>query len=71
MALYSNKSDDSNEKLKKYFLKVAGSDKEVDWMDLKKILDFAMKGIFVRYYIISYEFFYVGTYNILENSLCI
>lgn len=51
LALYSNKSDDSNEKLKKYFLKVAGSDKEVDWMDLKNILDFAMKGI---YYFVSY-----------------
>ncbi|XP_060856220.1 calpain-A-like [Metopolophium dirhodum] len=43
LALYSKKSDDSNEKLKKYFLKVAGSDKEVDWMDLKNILDFSMK----------------------------
>ncbi|XP_029341791.1 calpain-B [Acyrthosiphon pisum] len=43
LALYSKKSDDSNEKLKKYFLKVAGSDKEVDWMDLKNILGFAMK----------------------------
>lgn len=43
MALNSNESEESNEKLKKYFLKVAGSDKEVDWTELKDILDFAMK----------------------------
>ncbi|XP_060848127.1 calpain-A-like isoform X2 [Rhopalosiphum padi] len=43
LALYTNKNEDSNEKLKKYFLKVAGSDKEVDWMELKDILDVAMK----------------------------
>jgi len=40
-----NKNVDSNEKLKKFFFKVAGNDKEVDWMELKNILDFAMKGI--------------------------
>ncbi|XP_026821401.1 calpain-A-like [Rhopalosiphum maidis] len=43
LALNTNKNEDSNEKLKKYFLKVAGSDKEVDWMELKDILDVAMK----------------------------
>ncbi|XP_060857288.1 calpain-B-like [Metopolophium dirhodum] len=43
LAIKTNKSGNSNEKLKKYFLKVSGSDKEVDWMDLKNILDFAMK----------------------------
>jgi calpain, invertebrate len=43
LVLNTNKNEDSNEKLKKYFLKVAGSDKEVDWMELKDILDVAMK----------------------------
>ncbi|CAH1730885.1 unnamed protein product [Aphis gossypii] len=43
LAVNTNKSEESNKKLKKYFLKVAGSDKEVDWMELKDILDFAMK----------------------------
>jgi len=47
LTINTNKNDDSNDKLNKYFLKVAGKDKEVDWMELKNILDFAMKGIFL------------------------
>ncbi|XP_022164785.1 calpain-A-like isoform X2 [Myzus persicae] len=43
LALNSNKSGDFSKKFKKYFFKVAGSDMEVDWMELKNILDFAMK----------------------------
>ncbi|XP_025192300.1 calpain-A-like isoform X2 [Melanaphis sacchari] len=43
LTLKTKKSEDLNEKLNKYFFKVAGKDKEVDWMDLKHILNFAMK----------------------------
>jgi len=63
LALDSKKSDDSNEKLKKYFLKVAGKDKEVDWMDLKNILDFAMKGI----YFVSYLLFLLRPLGLVSS----
>ncbi|XP_050426862.1 calpain-A-like isoform X1 [Adelges cooleyi] len=37
------KIDAANEKIKEFFLKLAGDDQEVDWMELKEILDYAMR----------------------------
>lgn len=31
------------DKVREFFLKLAGEDMEVDWMELKEILDYAMK----------------------------
>lgn len=37
-----------NERIKEFFQKIAGEDLEVDWVELKQILDYAMKnGIYV------------------------
>lgn len=38
-----DKVDKANEKIKEFFLKLAGDDQEVDWMELKDILDYAMR----------------------------
>lgn len=38
-----DKVDKANEKIKEFFLKLAGADQEVDWMELKDILDYAMR----------------------------
>ncbi|KAE9522347.1 hypothetical protein AGLY_017259 [Aphis glycines] len=38
-----DKVDKANEKIKEFFLKLAGVDQEVDWMELKDILDYAMR----------------------------
>lgn len=35
--------DRNAEKVREFFKKLAGDDLEVDWMELKDILDFAMK----------------------------
>lgn len=32
-----------NERIKEFFKKVAGEDLEIDWVELKQILDYAMK----------------------------
>lgn len=32
-----------NERIREFFKKIAGEDLEVDWMELKQILDYAMK----------------------------
>lgn len=32
-----------NQELENLFLKVAGSDQEIDWIELKRILDYSMK----------------------------
>lgn len=33
----------ADEKVKEFFSKLAGEDMEVDWMELKEILDYAMR----------------------------
>jgi hypothetical protein len=33
----------SPDKVKEFFAKIAGEDMEVDWMELKEILDYAMR----------------------------
>lgn len=33
----------ANEKIRELFKKLAGEDMEVDWMELKEILDYAMR----------------------------
>lgn len=35
--------DRNTEKVREFFKKLAGDDMEVDWMELKDILDFAMR----------------------------
>jgi hypothetical protein len=35
--------DKTQDKVKEFFLKIAGEDLEVDWMELKEILDYAMR----------------------------
>lgn len=35
--------DKRNEKIREFFKKIAGEDMEIDWMELKEVLDFAMK----------------------------
>lgn len=35
--------DRNEEKVREFFKKLAGDDMEVDWMELKEILDFAMR----------------------------
>ena len=38
-----------NERIREFFKKIAGEDLEVDWMELKEILDYAMKnGRYIR-----------------------
>ncbi len=32
-----------NERIREFFRKIAGEDMEIDWMELKQILDYAMK----------------------------
>lgn len=40
--------DRNADKVREFFKKLAGDDMEVDWMELKEILDFAMrKGIVI------------------------
>ena len=35
--------DKTQDKVKEFFRKIAGEDMEVDWMELKEILDYAMR----------------------------
>jgi hypothetical protein len=35
--------DKVQDKVKEFFRKIAGEDMEVDWMELKEILDYAMR----------------------------
>lgn len=35
--------DKAQDKVKEFFRKIAGEDMEVDWMELKEILDYAMR----------------------------
>ena len=35
--------DKTNDKVKEFFRKIAGDDMEVDWIELKEILDYAMR----------------------------
>lgn len=35
--------DKAQDKVKEHFRKIAGEDMEVDWMELKEILDYAMR----------------------------
>jgi hypothetical protein len=35
--------DKTQDKVKEFFSKIAGEDMEVDWMELKEILDYAMR----------------------------
>jgi calpain len=35
--------DKTQDKVKEFFHKIAGEDMEVDWMELKEILDYAMR----------------------------
>ena len=37
------KEDKTKDKVKEFFRKIAGDDMEVDWMELKEILDFALR----------------------------
>lgn len=40
--------DRETDKVREFFLKLAGDDMEVDWMELKDILDYAMRnGMFL------------------------
>ncbi|XP_059481918.1 calpain-B isoform X3 [Neocloeon triangulifer] len=41
--LKNEEDEESNNKIKEFFKKLAGEDMEVDWMELKQLLDFAMK----------------------------
>lgn len=42
-----------DERLKEFFKKIAGEDMELDWMELKEVLDFAMKnGILSIFFIL-------------------
>ncbi|KAK0170184.1 hypothetical protein PV328_010777 [Microctonus aethiopoides] len=38
-----NEPDQNDEKVREFFRKLAGDDMEVDWMELKEILDYAMR----------------------------
>lgn len=52
--------DRNAEKVREFFKKLAGDDMEVDWMELKEILDFAMrKGMIIP--IIYLEFLHFKT----------
>ncbi|CAB3360376.1 Hypothetical predicted protein [Cloeon dipterum] len=44
--LKNDEDEESNQKIKAFFEKLAGEDMEVDWMELKQLLDFAMKDDF-------------------------
>lgn len=42
-ALKTEENSENNNKIKEFFKKLAGEDLEVDWIELKQLLDFAMK----------------------------
>lgn len=49
-----------DEKVKALFLKLAGEDNEVDWMELKEIMDYTMRNgkfVWLYFYCYAYEFY--------------
>lgn len=60
----------SDDKVKEYFLKLAGDDMEVDWVELKDILDYSMRNGEFIVFLFLLQCFYCQFSQLLVDPIC-